>query len=84
MQDILGKGIVEKQGLVKSFLHLKVAALTNVEEDSIDELSKYLTRQVISTGTEFDVRLQSCANATSVPNQSQQGWPLRCTFHCVM
>ena len=63
MQDILGKHIVEQQALVKSFLHLKVAALRPVDEACIDELSKNLTRQVIRKGTEFDVRLYCCLHA---------------------
>jgi hypothetical protein len=51
----LGKHTLEKQGLMKSFLHLKVEALRNVDKADLEDLSQHLTQQVIASGAEFDV-----------------------------
>ena len=48
--------MLERQGLAKSFLTLKVEALRECDDDDLDDLARYLTHTTIPAGTEFDVR----------------------------
>lgn len=55
LQDILGTYLRREQGLMKSFLQLRVEALRSVEDDALDQLVKHLESRELAQGFEVEV-----------------------------
>jgi hypothetical protein len=64
LQEVLGKHMIERQGLAKSFLTLRVEALRGADDAALGDLSRHLASHEIAAGTEFDVRLVVLAPAS--------------------
>ena len=61
VQEVLGKHMLEQQGLTRSFLSLRVDALRDVVPAECEELARYLTHSVMPAGSEIDVRAADMA-----------------------
>lgn len=55
LQEILGTYLRREQGLMKSFLQLRVEALRSVEDDALEHLVKHLESRELSQGFEVEV-----------------------------
>jgi hypothetical protein len=56
VQENLGAYMLEQEGIMKTFLRLKVEALARVRDDALDELVTHAEAKVLEQGTELDVR----------------------------
>lgn len=70
LQEVLGTYLRREQGLMKSFLQLRVESLRAVDDDSLDHLVKHLESRELAQGFEIEVVHINLGYTISMPYMS--------------